>query len=245
MSFFFFKNQYNYKKIFNQTKLKQMKKVIKISILAVLGLFSFNNSYAQFDKEKLSLGGGLGYYGYASVGSTLVVNIRGNYILDDKSSIAVSYNYHLPMTQSLSAYANSNTSLITPSQISVSRDRKVSINNICLNYHRYFVGETEESFGIYGLAGAGLTMANVSSTYGAYDTRYSLQKEADATYTGWIIDLGLGTNIQLMDKMNFFAEAKIGFAANNSYNSQSGTSGDNPIPFHYSVAAGVRYSIFQ
>jgi hypothetical protein len=211
-------------------------------LLAAICILGFQKTYAQFDKENLSLGGGLAFFGYAGTGSTLAINLRGNYNMDEKSSVVVGYNFHLPISYDYQTTVVASSSSVTPSQMDVKTTDKVNIHNIFLNYHRYFVGDNEESLGIYGLAGVGLTFASLSTEYESYDqSKYNLNSGgASVSVSGFIIDLGLGANFN-MERLAIFGELKGGIPANQANN----TLVYNPIPFHYSVTAGVRYTLFQ
>src|SRR5437016_13466437 len=117
-----------------------MTQSLKMTIALTAACLSFNATKAQFDKEKLSLGGGIGMYGYTQdVGKAFVINLRGNYNLTDKSSAVVSFNFHLPMSQSTIVTADALSSTTFPNQVPVSKTNSISLYNICLNYHRYFI----------------------------------------------------------------------------------------------------------
>src|SRR5574343_289055 len=225
-----------------------MKKHFIKGILA-LGLFTssiqFNRANAQLiEKENLSFGAGVGYTAHSTgIGGTLAFNVRAHYLIDEKNAVVISYNTQLPPTLNYTATASARSSSTTPSTTSVDVEQKISFHNISLDYHRYFVGDLEESFGLYGLLGAGLTFATVSETYSTYDkSKYDLSEAASETLSGFMIDLGLGTNFSLNDQVAIFGEAKIAIPSGNDYNSRGNGSATNPIPCNYNVSVGVRFS---
>lgn len=225
-----------------------MKKHILKGLL-VAGLFlssaQINKTYAQFDFENLSFGGNLGYTGWASLGSNLAFGVRGHYVSNEKLAVVVSYNTQIPVTSdTYDAYAQANSSLVTPSQVSVEVKDKVSFHQVAVEGNYYFVGDLEENFGLYGLAGVGLVFASVSSEVGDYDkSKYNLGSEYSETqaYTGLLMNGGIGANFMLSDQISIFGEAKIGIPANR-VNEQAVV---NPIPFNYGFGVGVRFNPFN
>ncbi len=208
-------------------------------------LFTVNTAKAQFESENLSFGAGLGYTGYGSVGKNLTFNLRGNYNFDEANSIALSYNYMLPLKETLTDFASPNSSGTPGSGIDVNVEQNIVFHNLALDYHLYFVADNEESFGVYGLGGIGLTIANISYEIGSYDaSKYNGPTESEypeASYQGLILNLGLGSNFNLSDKVALFGEFKIGLPANRANDAVIA----NPIPFNFSLFAGARYNLFN
>lgn len=216
------------------------KTTLILTLLLITGVLKSN---AQFDKENLSLGGGIAYYRYSSIAAPLSINLRGNYINNEKTSFVVNFNYHLPFSYEKTYNANASSSSTTPSFVIVPVKTDITMFNLCLTGHYSFIKENEDPFSMYGLGGLGITFATATPTAENYDKSiYNLSN----TYTdpesimGFIIDLGLGVNL-CFDKVNVFGEAKIGFPANKA----NDTTIENPVPFHSVILVGARYSLFN
>jgi hypothetical protein len=219
--------------------------------LIALGTFYAHNASAQFEIDQLSFGAGLGYTSHAQdIGGSVSFNLRGNYELDEKSSVVVGYNTQLPCSKDFEATATAkDPTTTTPTTVPVTLTQKIMFNNISLDYHRYFVEDIEESFGLYGLVGAGLSFAKRDLSVSEYDENlYNFNTgEIPMTenFTGFMINLGLGSNININDMLGVFIEAKIAIPAGNEYNSRGYESITNPIPFNYCIQAGARYNLFD
>jgi opacity protein-like surface antigen len=226
-----------------------MKKIVTTTMVALVGLFSINTANAQFETENLSFGAGLGYTGYSNLGGGLTLNARGNYSISEKLAVAIGYTFMLPVSEKYTSTANAFSSATSPGSVSVDIESSALFQNISADAHYYFVRDIEESFGLYGIVGVGLTFVSISNEVGSYDkSNYGFGTTTafeDISETGFIIDLGLGTNINVSDNMAIFGEAKIGLPAGNDYNSRTGATITNPIPFCYGLAAGVRFKPFQ
>lgn len=149
-----------------------MNNILNTTMLGALLLGSslVNRATAQLiDKENLSFGAGVGLTTQASLGSSLSYNIRGNYFLDEKNAFVLGYHSQLPVTTTYTDYARASSSATIPGSVNVEVEQKVSFHNISIDYHRYLIGDMEESFGLYGLFGVGLSFAKLTETYGNYD----------------------------------------------------------------------------
>ncbi|TAE76917.1 MAG: hypothetical protein EAY81_12530, partial [Bacteroidetes bacterium] len=169
----------------------------------LLGSSLVNRATAQLiEKENLSFGAGVGLTTHASLGSSLSYNIRGNYFLDEKNAIVVGYNSQLPVTSTYTDNARAASSTTVPGSVTIEVEQKVSFHNVSIDYHRYLVGDMEESFGLYGLFGVGLTFAKLTETYGNYDrTLYNYSRLEPESLSGAMINLGLGANFLISDKI--------------------------------------------
>ena len=69
-----------------------MKKItLLMSLLLTVGIFK--SQAQEFDKENLSIGVGIGAYYYSAYSKPININLRANYVLDEKSAIVVGFNY--------------------------------------------------------------------------------------------------------------------------------------------------------
>ncbi len=221
------------------------KTTLLMSLLLTVGIFKLQAQ--QFERENLSIGIGVGAYYYSSVSKPININIRGNYVLDEKSAIVVGFNYHLPFEILNKMTANAIDGTTSPQSIEVTRTDKYTMFNISADYYYTFVHENSDPFSMHAIVGAGLTHATVTKSFSEFD--YNLYdvngNVSDKSVTGPIIDLGIGSNLNF-DRINVFIDAKMGIPANNtSSNSASTSTFENPIPFHVSLNAGVRYNIFE
>jgi hypothetical protein len=223
-----------------------MKKItLLMSLLLTVGIFK--TQAQEFDKENLSIGVGIGAYYYSAYSKPININLRANYVLDEKSAIVVGFNYHLPFEIKNNMTANAMSSITSPQSVDVTRTDKYTMFNIMANYYYTFVNENTDPFSLHAIVGAGLTRATITESFTEYDNSlYNINRySSDNSHMGPIIDLGIGSNINL-DKINIFIDAKMGIPATNTSNNNSTQSNfENPIPFHVSLNAGVRYSIFE
>lgn len=229
-----------------------MRNKLKSTLLGLVSILFLSSASAQFDSRSLSFGANLGYISYGSaIGSNLGITFKGNYNLDEKSSINLGYTFMLPAKTSIAATANASSSTTNPRSVQVNVDQSVGFHNLYIDLHRYFVGENEDDFGIYGLAGVGLTIANVSYVVGSYDkSLYSFgfsDSYTDKSYNGLILNFGLGANYNISDQLALTAEFKLGLPVTET-NSGAGTTStteiENPIPFNYQMGVGIRFSPF-
>jgi len=165
---------------------------MKKLLLTFTAIAFFNSvASAQFDKENLSFGGGAGFHSYSNdIGGSLIFNLRTHYALDEKSSINIGFNYQLPITKTFKQDLIASSSATTPRSVEVDAEVKLVFTNIFAEYNFYFLGDLEEDFGLYGLGGAGLTFATVSSGItSAYDKTKYLDDVTfpEESYTGFTI----------------------------------------------------------
>lgn len=223
--------------------------ILKWALAAVLcfGAAQFNQSFAQFDKENLGIAAGLGYTGHAAgLGGSISYSLRVHYIQSEENTFYVSYNSQLPISLESDISAQALSSATIPSSVNAKLKQEVSFHNLALDFNRYFVGDVEESFGMYGILGAGLTLGTLTTSTSGYDkSQYTtgIQEESESV-SGFMMNLGLGGNFSLSDKVALFTEARIGIPLGNSYNSRGNSTITNPVPFNYSVGAGIRYNLF-
>jgi hypothetical protein len=159
----------------------------------------------------------------------------------DKNSFFGDFAYYLPGTKKGTTYGNSNSSLISPSQIEVDVTTKISGIGARVGYRRYFMKEiSEDGFNIYGQLYAGIMIFNGKNTLGTYDTKYSVQLEPTSSASGFIIGGGLGMEYSISSKLHIFAEPNFSFPAS-AYNSRDGFVEEIQVPPSVSLNAGVRF----
>jgi len=223
-----------------------MKKItLLMSLLLTVGILK--SQAQEFEKENLSIGVGIGAYYYSAYSKPININLRANYVLDEKSAIVVGFNYHLPFEIKNNMTANAMSSITSPQSIDVTRTDNYSMFNIMANYYYTFIHENTDPFSLHAIVGAGLTNATITKSFSEFDYNlYAVSGNvSDKSVTGPVFDLGLGTNLNF-DKINIFIDAKMGIPVSKTNNNNSTQSNfENPIPFHVSLNAGVRYSIFE
>ena len=168
-------------------------------------------------------------------------------IVDEKSAIVVGFNYHLPFEIKNNMTANAGSSATSPQSVDVTRTDNYSMFNIMANYYYTFVHENTDPFSLHAIVGAGITHATITESFTEYDNSlYNINRNSSGnSHTGPIIDLGIGSNINL-DRINIFIDAKMGIpATSSSTNNSTSSNFENPIPFHVSLNAGVRYNLFD
>ena len=229
-----------------------MKKFARLSFAGLSALFTFysNNASAQFEIDQLSLGASLGYTTHGqNVGGSLAMNVRTHYEIDESYSSVISFTYQMPTIQEYELTANALSNATTPRQMDAKVEQSISFYSVNLDFHRYFVRDIEDDFGIYGLAGAGLAFANRTLVFSGYDkTLYTagpLENASQESFSGFMINLGIGSNINFSDKLAFFGEVRCGLPAGNKYNSQGNDEITNPLPFNFGLQAGVRFNLFD
>ena len=223
-----------------------MKKItLLMSLLLTVGIFK--SQAQEFDKENLSIGVGIGAYYYSAYSKPININLRANYVLDEKSAIVVGFNYHLPFEIKNNMTANAGSSATSPQSVDVTRTDNYSMFNIMANYYYTFVNENTDPFSLHAIVGAGLTRATITESFTEYDNSlYNINRSSSGnSHMGPIIDLGIGSNINL-DRINIFIDAKMGIpATSTSTNNSTSSNFENPIPYHFSLNAGVRYNLFD
>ncbi len=232
----------------NTCKTIMKKNLLKTTLLSTLflGAVQFNQTFAQFDIENLSFGAGIGTNSYAQgIGGSLAFNLRGHYMVSEKVAFTLGYNTQIPIKNTYEYTANAYSSTTNPSSIDVNGEESISFHNIAADLHYYFVSDMEESFGLYGLVGLGLTFAGTETEFENYDKAnygFGTTTYGEAqTYTGFIINAGIGANFMISDQVSIFGEGRIGLPANK----QDDQLIVNPIPFSYGLLAGVRFCPFN
>ncbi len=208
-------------------------------MLLVAGVFKSN---AQFEKESLSFGAGIGYYSYGDTYSK-AINIRANYLLAENQAVVLNFNYHIPNVHEGEHKAYLINQNAFPDYINVKVNDKITRFNLNAAYHYTFINENEDPFSLFSILGVGITVASFSSTAEAYDeSKYFL----DASVTKrppvpvFVVDAGLGVNWNV-GSTNAFAEAKINIPGN----SETGQDLYDPVQLSISLLIGVRHNFFD
>lgn len=219
-----------------------MKKItLLLSFLLSIGIFK---TQAQFDNEKLSFGLGVGAFMYSQNINTFNIHFRANYFIDEKAAFVVGFNYHLPfdVESSKTAYAFDYTKI--PYAINVPTVNHYSILNISGAYNYTFVHENEDPFSLHGIIGGGYTHKSATQSIGYYDQNtYGMEPELNSV-SGVVFDLGIGANFNY-DRINVFAETKLGLPLVSFSNQTSLYTDLNPVAMHVSLNVGARYNLFE
>lgn len=217
------------------------KNTLLLSLLLSIGFFK---SQAQFDNEKLSLGMGIGAFMYNPNILTMNIHLRGNYLIDERAAFVVGFNYNLPfdVESSERVYAFDYTKI--PYSINVPTVNNYKIFNISGAYNYTFVHENEDPFSLHGIIGGGYTHKSATQTIGYYDQNtYRMEPELNSV-SGVVFDLGIGANFNY-DRINVFAETKLGLPLVSFSNQTSLYTDLNPVVTHVSLNVGARYNLFE
>ena len=219
-----------------------MKKItLLMSLLLIIGI---SKSHAQFDNEKLSLGLGVGAFFYSPNIKTLNINLRGNYLIDERSAYVVGFNFHLPydVESTETAYAFDFTT--NPRTINVPTLCNYSIFNVSGAYNYTFINENEDPFSLHGIIGGGYTYKSATQSIGYYDQNLYVMEPELNSVSGIVFDLGIGANFNY-DRLNVFAETKFGLPLFSFSNQTSLYTELNPVVKHVSLNIGARYNLFE
>jgi len=112
--------------------------------------------------------------------------------------VTFGFNYYMPKSNSSATTGYSFSSSTTLSSRAVSVGDKIGFMQFYVGRKRSFVGETDGSFTLYGIAEFGLLVASISSQYGNFEeTLYSVYTSEFEPMTQLTIDLGVGVEKEL------------------------------------------------
>ncbi len=219
-----------------------MKKItLLISFLLSIGIFK---TQAQFDNEKLSFGLGVGAFMYSQNINTINIHLRANYLIDEKAAFVVGFNYHLPFEVESSETAIAFNYATNPLTIKVPTIDHYSVLNISGAYNYTFVHENEDPFSLHGIIGGGYTYKSATQTIANYNKNlYGIEPIINSV-SGVVFDLGIGANFNY-DRINVFAETKLGLPLVSFSNQTSLYTNLNPVVMHVSLNVGARFNIFE
>ena len=212
--------------------MKSVKQIIAILFISFLSSQAYSQISVGGQVSYLNVFGGTGLKSFG-------FGVKGDYALDDETVLSLGGNYYLPSTYSEFTYATAYSNFTTPSQVEVDVEYKVSFIHVYFGGRRYFVGDYEDDFGIYGLAEVGLLMAPVTTTLGEYDeSQYytTVQDGAKETLVNFTLNIGAGVEKEL-DFGYIFGDLKLNLPANQA----NGEYVPVEIPTSVSVNAGVRF----
>lgn len=217
--------------------------------LIVIAIVLSNISYAGlkpprgggFDAERLGVGAGFAFNRYfGGLGANAyAATLRISYDVSEENSVFGGFSYGFPLTQTFTSSATALSSTTSPYSVDVPVNFSVNFYELFLMYSRYFVGENEDDFSIYGSFGASLAIAATGTTYGAYDaTKYSMRtsESADETYFGFTLNGALGAQFKVGPGF-VYGDARIAFPAN----TVNGAAIENPIPASVGTNVGYKF----
>ena len=150
--------------------------------------------------------------------------IRVDYFNNGKTHFNGNFNYYFPSDYPNSTGADALDMGTIPSSISLSTTEKVTLYQGALGVRRYFIGNHDNPFGLYGLLEGGLLVATfkVDSVEPYDESLYDLRTTIGqiGTLKNFTLNGGLGLETKLPFG-SFFGEAKLVFPSN-EFN-------DNPI----------------
>lgn len=185
------------------------------------GMVSFQNMFG---------GSGLKNFG---------LGIKAEYALGDKTVITGGFKYYLPSNFEDYTYGYAYSSQTNPSQIEIETKTGVSFLHLTFGGKRYFVGDYEDNFGLYGIGEAGMLFAPVKTTItGNFDPElyYTTFEDGEKeTLSNFTIGFGLGFDIDL-DFGYLFTDLKLNLPANQV----NGQTVSISIPPAVAIDAGIR-----
>lgn len=157
----------------------------------------------------------------------------------ERSAFYGDFSYYLPGTQTNSGYANAHSSLVTPSQVDIVINTKISGAGLRFGYRKYLINDiTDDGFKLYFQVGAGLLLFKGSSSSTGYDaTTYYPQYEPESTAVGFTIGGGFGGEYRISEKLSCFGEANINIPAN----TVNGQAVEVEIPVSAQIVIGARF----
>lgn len=219
--------------------------------LSGYGNFLENKTFKQMNKpvsemkkrrggSDFSLGAQLNFNMYSGAFKMLGLGITGEYGTD-VLAYRGSVNYFFPKKYETSYYGNAYSSATTPQYITVNGNYSIGIIHLAADGKKIFGKRRDYSDGgVYGFAGAGLTLASVKSTIDPYDSGlYDIGSSGgNETISQFNIRAGLGFDGRL-DFGALFAEVLLILPAN----SVNGVAVDINIPTAIGATAGIRIPI--
>ncbi len=217
----------------------------KIFILTLLATFFAKSSSAQFDLEGLSLGASGGYNHYlGNFGrGSLAFDLRGHYYMSERSALNIGIGLQSPIKEIYEERAF-HKNLANPSTVPINIEYRVSLYRILFEYNFYLLGDMDQDFGLFALAGFGLTIGQLrvrNITDFDRSTYNSPTQDSDETLSGPTINLGIGGSYNFTSKFAAFAEGRICLPANSHDN---GMPIYNDIPFNFGFGIGIRFNPF-
>jgi len=189
---------------------------------------------------QISAGGQLSYMqllggtGISSIG----FGLSGGYAYSDDIYAYGGFNYYLGKSYDYTAYGYAMSSTTEPDQISIASSYKLSMIHIYGGARKYFVGDTEGDFGVYGLVEAGYLMVPIKSEVGTYNSSlyYTTEEDVSSEILGnFTIDLGIGAEKDLGFGY-LYGDLKLNLPANKA----NGQYVAIEVPASVSINAGVR-----
>lgn len=211
--------------------MKSIKQIITIVFLSLLSSQAYSQISVGGQASYLNLFGDIGLKNFG-------FGIKGEYAIKDKIVISGGVNYYLASKYSEITFANAIDGQTSPSQIEVDVEQKVSFIQLYFGGKRYFVGDYEADFGLYGLAEAGYLVVPITTSLGNFDnTLYSTFEEdgAKQTLTNFTLNFGFGLEKNL-EFGYLFADLKLNLPANQV----NGQTVAIEIPTSASINVGVR-----
>lgn len=207
---------------------------LKKSLIIITMLIGANAAMAQ-----LSLGGGFSYanfFGDFSELSQPGLNIRGDYAKDDRTVFTGGIGYYFGNTEETEFFLVPLSS--TNSGINVKGETSFNFLHFYIGAKRYFVGDYEGDFNLYGELDLGLLMSpykdEITDDYNS--SLYQDPALTDETFSNFMLGIGLGAELNL-DFGYAFAEAKLNLPTNQ----ENGETVAVEIPGNMMLNLGVRF----
>lgn len=200
--------------------------------LAILALAINANAQIDFASTKLEVAGNYTKFGGDFGKSTTGIKIGAAVPISEKQSAGLSFTLNFPINEASTVRLSGGGSL--PSEI------KYNFKTIGANLTRYFGEEKWEGFTPYGNVNVALVLVgyteSVRGTIPAGQTVTDLTPKG--SLSGFTFGAGLGGQYSF-GKPKVFLEANAAIPANKANNTYI----SNPIPFHYNVNIGFRFSL--
>lgn len=208
-----------------------MKKILFSFAIAMIAAPVVN---AQLDFSSLRVDVGANYTMYKGDFQQKTPGVKVRLSVPDNERIAagVGFTYGFPIKiASVMAFSGGSTA---PSEV------VFNFKTISLEVDYFFGGEKEEGLSVYASGRAGLVL--VSYKEKLKGTAPSGEEPYDAVSgkeNGFTINLALGTQYAIGERLRLFADAGVALPANQV----GGQYVENVIPAHFMFNAGVRFSL--
>lgn len=136
--------------------MKSIKQILFVAIITLLSSQAIAQFSAGGQVSYLNLFGGTGI-------KSLGFGLKGEYGYSDNTVITGGVNYFLGSKFSETTYGNAASNQTSPSQIEVDLEYKITFIHLYVGAKRYFVGEYEDDFGLYGIGEAGYMVAPIGT----------------------------------------------------------------------------------
>jgi len=162
-------------------------------------------------------------------------------ILYDRFSAGFGGNYYFPITFYRETEVIAKDPNTTPNKLTLNVEREMSLSNIYLQFRTYFVGDSKDEYGIYGILEGGALYVELRDKIDNYDSDlYELEYDNGGIEKLWFSSIVLGLGVEKDLGFGYiYGAAKVHILTD--INDVDSMFFDESLPF--SVNAGIRFPI--